>query len=65
MEQYGIIIHAHITPDESRSYPLSGKSYNDFGFLHLVLLSPEESFWKALDEIYQIYITLHHSDLKN
>ena len=46
MEQYGIIIHAHITPDEPRSYPLSGKSYNDFGFLHLVPLSPEESFWR-------------------
>ena len=46
MVQYGIIIHAHITPDEPRSYPLSGKSYNDFGFLHLVPLSPEESFWR-------------------
>ena len=46
MEQYGIVIHAHRTPDESRSYPLSGKSYNDFGFLHLVPLSPEESFWR-------------------
>ena len=46
MEQYGIVIHAHRTPDESRSYPLSGKSYNGFGFLHLVPLSPEESFWR-------------------
>ena len=30
----------------SRSYPLSGKSYYDFLFLHAVQRPPVESFWQ-------------------